>query len=296
MSWEPVATLPVGGLTDVGFLGHLLLVASHQGRGVVDCFGGVVVARDPDEDDYAIDSGSVAGIGPLQGYAVVMAGMYSNRVLPQSTRDGWSARVSGSGASLQGPDGEHVDLPTDEATVRAAGFSPDGRFFVRASAPTLTILRRRPLARGDRGDEVVAFDDVPVPSLPGPAIPTSRVLVVAVRGARWVVVRMRRRNRWELPGGPPVGDEPWRTTAARAFTDQTGMRCGSLRFVGRATIREAEGGLAHAAVFRTWAIEGFPFDPSDEVADRRWWEGVEPLAEPSDPLHTWLAREALRRG
>lgn len=296
MTWDPVATLPIGGLTDVGFLGHLLLVASHQGRGVVDCYRGLVVARDPDEDYYALDGGSVAGIGPLAGYAVAMAGMYSNRVLPRTTRDGWSAHADAERAWLSGPDGEHVELPADDEPARATGFSPDGRFFVRASAPTLTVLRRAPLARDGSGGEVVAFDEVPVPALHGPPVPTTRVLVVAVRGSRWVLVRIRALDRWELPGGAPNGDEPWRTTAAREFAAQTGMRCGSLRFVGRATVIDGQGRLEHAAVFRTWAIEGFPFEPTDRIADRRWWDGRQVWAEPVEPLQQWLGTEALRRG
>jgi hypothetical protein len=45
--WRKVTYLAVGGLTEVGFAaGSLLLVVSHQGRGVVDLASGNVLARD----------------------------------------------------------------------------------------------------------------------------------------------------------------------------------------------------------------------------------------------------------
>ncbi len=296
MTWQPVVTLPVGGLTDVGFVGHLLLVASHQGRGVVDCHSGAIVAREADEDYYALNGGLISGIGPLDGYAVVLAGLYSNRVLPLSTRDGWSARVDHEGATLNGPDGQTVRVPDHEA-LRAVGFSPDGRFFVLATSPSLTLLRRTPLAADPDGREVVAFDDLPVPAVPGPTIPTTRVAVTAVRGSRWVLVHHRGSGRWGLPGGQPVGEESWRTTAGREFAAQTAMQCGSLRFVGRATVRDGgDGHLEHIPVFRTWAIEGLPFAPTEDVDERRWWDGASALVDPVDGVDDWIAREALRRG
>lgn len=48
--WRKVTCLAVGGLTEVGFAaGSLLLVVSHQGRGVVDLASGNVLARDRQE-------------------------------------------------------------------------------------------------------------------------------------------------------------------------------------------------------------------------------------------------------
>src|SRR6478609_9554462 len=47
---KKVTYLAVGGLTEVGFaVGSLLLVVSHQGRGVVDLASGNVLARDRQE-------------------------------------------------------------------------------------------------------------------------------------------------------------------------------------------------------------------------------------------------------
>jgi hypothetical protein len=52
--WRRTGSFAIGGLTDVGFGAHsdLLLVISHQGRGVFDCLSGVRVARNNDEGDW----------------------------------------------------------------------------------------------------------------------------------------------------------------------------------------------------------------------------------------------------
>lgn len=48
--WKKVAYLAVGGLTEVGFAaGSLLLVVSHQGRGVAGLASGELLARDRQE-------------------------------------------------------------------------------------------------------------------------------------------------------------------------------------------------------------------------------------------------------
>src|SRR5437868_6538834 len=53
--WEKVGYVAVAGLTEVGFsfAADLLMVVSHQGRGVVDVVTGAVIARDRDEPGVA---------------------------------------------------------------------------------------------------------------------------------------------------------------------------------------------------------------------------------------------------
>jgi hypothetical protein len=66
--WKKVAYLAVGGLTELGFAaGSLLLVVSHQGRGVVDLASGELLARDRHETGAWFDAARRAalGIGPL---------------------------------------------------------------------------------------------------------------------------------------------------------------------------------------------------------------------------------------
>lgn len=160
-TWRPLAVLAVGGLTGVGFglnpdSGEdLILVTSHQGRGVVDCVTGERVARDPDPepawpDDYAL---TCAGIGPLVGVAVQISGLMGGG-LHTTTMNRWTLHVvapdwpnesvllSKAGGPYRGEAGStwwhiHRELSCE---IRAAGFSPTGRTLTIASSCTLTLF------------------------------------------------------------------------------------------------------------------------------------------------------------
>ena len=142
--WGKIADLAVGGLTDVGFVpgSSLLLVVSHQGRGVVDLTTGEWVARDPQETGSWFDAArrAVLGIGPADDQWIEVAGLTGGQ-LPTDTADGWRARRTAQGVTLSGPAQERMVVPELEE-IRAYGFSPDGRAFVVASSPSLTIFRR----------------------------------------------------------------------------------------------------------------------------------------------------------
>src|SRR4051812_26824792 len=103
----------IGGLTDAGFSGDgsLLVVVGHQGRGVFDCRTGERVARDR-ADDWSYfdrDAGTVAGIGPLQGETVPVAGLMSGKTLP--ARGGsWSATAAEDGVLLRSDDGDEQKI------------------------------------------------------------------------------------------------------------------------------------------------------------------------------------------
>lgn len=75
--WKLAHRRAIGGLTEVGFAdtSELLLIASHSGRGLLDCSQGILVARD-DDNDFQFDLGNllVEGIGPLEGKLIRMAG------------------------------------------------------------------------------------------------------------------------------------------------------------------------------------------------------------------------------
>ena len=64
-AWRKVTYLAVGGLTEVGFAdGSLLLVISHQGRGVVDLASGELLARDRQETGAWFDADRRAALSP----------------------------------------------------------------------------------------------------------------------------------------------------------------------------------------------------------------------------------------
>lgn len=156
--WRHVATLPVGGLTEVGFAdsSDMLLVLSDDGRGVVDCRTGQLLAR---HDDDAFDAGNLTakGIGPIGGAKVRMGGLRGGG-LPICTADGWGLQRR----PLAWPDDELILSPPGQTMlwtprgepmqltrlagfvteVRAFGFSPTGETLVIATASDLAIFRR----------------------------------------------------------------------------------------------------------------------------------------------------------
>jgi hypothetical protein len=142
--WKKVADVAIGGLTEVGFVpgSALLLVVSHQGRGLVSLATGDRVARDRQETGSWFDASRPAalGIGPLDGQWMEVAGLAGGR-LPVTTADGWQARSARRGVALAGPAGESAEVSEPEE-IRAFGFSPDGAIFIIASSPSVVIFRR----------------------------------------------------------------------------------------------------------------------------------------------------------
>jgi hypothetical protein len=135
----------VGGLTEAGFDvdSGLLLVVSHQGRGVYDPRTGQRLARDTDETFDWFDERTllVEGVGPLAGRHVRVTGLAGGAPLAQTTADGWSVRPADDGFSLTGPDDESL-LVGDSDEARVWGFSPDGRSVLLGTSSTLTTLSR----------------------------------------------------------------------------------------------------------------------------------------------------------
>ena len=152
--WRPVAVLHVGGVLGVGFAPHpesgadLLLVASAAGRGVYDAGTGARLARDRDEDAGYPDGPdlSCAGIGPLDGTRVSVAGLYGGG-LHTTTADGWRVEVVASAGPDQRmvlhTDSDHwVIFDADVTPLRAAGFSPSGQTLAVATSSDVTLWTR----------------------------------------------------------------------------------------------------------------------------------------------------------
>ena len=158
--WRKVGTLPVGGLTEVGFgdSTDLLLVISGAGRGVVDGHTGRLIARD-DSDDLFFDAGNLLaeGIGPLAGVKVRVAGLRGGG-LSTNTSDGWGLerlpRAWPDDELILSPPGQTMLwTPRDQpvkliklagfiSEVCAFGFSPTGKVFIVATASDLAIFSR----------------------------------------------------------------------------------------------------------------------------------------------------------
>ncbi|GIH05321.1 hypothetical protein Rhe02_33880 [Rhizocola hellebori] len=157
-------TIAVGGLIGVGFAldpvtgADLLMVTSHNGRGLFDSASGTRTARDYDADlCYPIGPDlSCPGIGVLDDTRVRIAGLFGGG-LHATTGDGWKIDVvapdwpnerillSGRGADayrgMLGADWWHI-FHSNYSELRAAGFSPSGRTLVVATSSDITVWHR----------------------------------------------------------------------------------------------------------------------------------------------------------
>ena len=120
--------------------GRYLLVVGFQGRGVYDLANGDRIARDR-LDDWSFfdeDSSTAAGIGPLEGERVPLAGLMSNRALPRESGR-WQVAMEGTSLVLTDASGEAQKVVEPEE-VRAYGFAPGGTL-VLATANSFRVFR-----------------------------------------------------------------------------------------------------------------------------------------------------------
>lgn len=161
----PHKYIPVGGLLGVGFAADptsgadILMVVSHDGRGLFDPATGAKIARDREPDpDLCIPTGpdlSCPGFGPLADTRVRIAGLFGGG-LHTSTDDGWSVDVvvpgwpdervllSINGDIYRGTVGTHWwhIFDSNYSELRAAGFSASGRTLVVATSSDITLWHR----------------------------------------------------------------------------------------------------------------------------------------------------------
>jgi hypothetical protein len=148
--WRRIVTVPIGGLTAVGFSAteRYLLVLSHDGRGLLESATGQRVARDresPRHDCPWLEESArlIRGLPPVEGEWIEAAGLWGGS-LPSRNTAGWSLRQVSSGHAEVGY--ARHDSSTRELLVasaitelRAFGFSRSGRFLVFASASELSL-------------------------------------------------------------------------------------------------------------------------------------------------------------
>lgn len=142
----------VGGLIQVGYAtgSDLLLVLSGNGRGVFDCLTGQKLARDYDEASDGFDPIrlTAAGLGPIEGQTVRVAGLYGGG-LPRTTFDGWFLEAQARAwpkhsIYLRAPAAREPVCIDDDGVceLRAYGFSETGRSFIIATSCDLTMFTR----------------------------------------------------------------------------------------------------------------------------------------------------------
>lgn len=152
--WSPARPHAVGGLVQVGYATgrDLVLVHSHDGRGVFDALTGLRVARDDGDCWDAFDEGSltVEGIGALAGERVRVAGLFGG-ALPRATADGFAldevvVRGRTRGVVLLGPGSRTLVADEGVCELRAYGFSETGQSFVVATTCDLMLFARARVA------------------------------------------------------------------------------------------------------------------------------------------------------
>jgi 8-oxo-dGTP diphosphatase len=115
--------------------------------------------------------------------------------------------------------------------------------------------------------------------------PLTHALVIARHRGQNVLVFDRWRQQWELAGGTIDAGETPRDCAARELHEETGLVCDAraLRFVGATkTIHPpnrlfADIHVEYGALFTAAIAELVPFVANEEIADRRLWDGHEPI-------------------
>ena len=121
----------------------MLLVVSHEGRGVYDCLSGQRVALDKNEDiwpDHDKDANTFSGVGPLLGVRIKTHGLYGGDGLVKQNHDGDRLTMHEDELWLEPVRGEReLVLDLSKSEVRAHGFSPTGKSFVVGTSTDLAI-------------------------------------------------------------------------------------------------------------------------------------------------------------
>lgn len=149
--WKRISVHAVGGLIQVGFAeqSDLLLVLSHDGRGIFNCLTGEKIARNRNDSQEFFDKEtSVAkGFDLLESKEIKTAGLYGG-TLSEKTQDGWKlSTLESKGICriyLNFKDSDNVKFIADDevAEIRAIGFSETEQTFVVATNADLTIFSR----------------------------------------------------------------------------------------------------------------------------------------------------------
>jgi 8-oxo-dGTP pyrophosphatase MutT (NUDIX family) len=138
----------------------------------------------------------------------------------------------------------------------------------------------RPLATGPLGMKLLAFERVPEETRFAD-VPVGYGLVALWHAGRLLLVHVRHRDCWELPGGGIDPGESPREAASRELWEEAGQRVvpADLRFAGFALTELPDRRTLYGAVYDAEVGEGetADFTPNDEVAAIHWWDLREPL-------------------
>lgn len=141
-------------------------------------------------------------------------------------------------------------------------------------------MTHEPLAAGPLGMRLLAFE--PAERAPeGSTFPDHDVayaLVALRHTGRLLLVRVRGRDCWELPGGGIEPGETARAAAVRELHEEGGQTLPpeALRFAGYARTALPNRTTRYGAVYTAEIAEPAPFTPNEEIAAACWWDGGAP--------------------
>lgn len=157
------------------------------------------------------------------------------------------------------------------------------------------VARRAPqpaLATGPLGMRLLAFEEGPEDAV-HTAPPVGYVLVAAWHRGRLLLVLVRHRRCWELPGGGIDPGESPREAAVRELWEETGQRLPPerLRFVGFSRTLLTGRGELRGALYATAVEEPTLRAPDEEIAALRWWRpgDAPPAGGALQTVNTYLA-------
>ncbi|MDT0306324.1 NUDIX domain-containing protein [Streptomyces sp. DSM 44917] len=138
-----------------------------------------------------------------------------------------------------------------------------------------------PLAAGPLGMRLLAFERLPEDAAFGPGeVPVGYALVVLWHAGRLLLVHVRERDCWELPGGKLDAGESARQAAARELREEAGqdLEPGALAFAGFARTALPGRRVLRGAVFSA-ELPDRPraFAPTEEISGIHWWNQEDPL-------------------
>lgn len=133
-----------------------------------------------------------------------------------------------------------------------------------------------PPVSGPLGMRLLAFERLPEESrFTGDAdAPVGYCLIALWHAGRVLLVHVRGRGCWELPGGGIEPGESPRQAAARELREETGqvLPAGELEFTGFARTALPDRRELRGALYRARAAQPVAFAPNEEIAAVRWWD------------------------